>query len=333
MMEECMNRREFLKTGVLSFVYAAVAGASGGIALAGQSPARPGQQQAGYYRLRIGDVDVIALSDGTVPINAALLDAKPEHIGALLKASRATSPLDASVNAFLIVKGTRLILVDAGTGDLLGPTLNKLPAGLAAAGYKPEQITDILLTHIHSDHTGGLVVRNKPVFPNATIHLERKEAEYWLNPDNKAAANTHHKHMFDQAQNSVGPYAAAGKLRYFDGAEALFPGISSFPAPGHTPGHSFYILESKGEKLVFWGDTIHIAEVQFPEPGVTIQYDTAPEAAAKQRKLALAKAEQEGYLVAAAHISFPGVGRVVAANPGYRWIPVTYVNDAPTTDK
>jgi glyoxylase-like metal-dependent hydrolase (beta-lactamase superfamily II) len=322
----------FVWVGMLATILV-VSGGFGAEAFAGPAQPKLGQSQAGYYRMQVGDVDVIALSDGTIPVDAKLLDAKPERIDELLSASRIASPVDASVNAFLIIKDNRLILVDAGAGKLMGPTLGKLPASLRAVGYTPEQITDILLTHIHGDHSGGLMVDDRPVFPNAIVHVNRLEAEYWLDPANKANAPAHRRKMFDGARASVGPYADAGKLQLFDGRSAVVPGITSVPTPGHTPGHSFYVLESKGETLVFWGDIIHVAEVQFPDPGVTIQYDADPKAAAAQRRRAFEEAASEGSLVAAAHVAFPGVGRVAKDGAGYRWIVLPFVNDAHPTGK
>jgi glyoxylase-like metal-dependent hydrolase (beta-lactamase superfamily II) len=199
-------------------------------------------------------------------------------------------------------------------------------------GYTPEQVTDILITHIHTDHTGGLMDGTKRVFPNAVVHVERKEVDYWMDPASKQKAPEHQKIYFDQAAAKFKPYLDAGQVKTFEGAVELFPGIRSIPAPGHTPGHSFYSLERNGEKVVFWGDILHVAEVQFPDPTVTIAFDADPRAAAEQRKRAFADAAEKGYLVAPAHISFPGIGHVRRVDVGgeeYRWYPAPYVNDAP----
>ncbi|OLN25932.1 Methyl parathion hydrolase [Desulfovibrio sp. DV] len=285
--------------------------------------------QAGYQWLEIGDVQVVALSDGTIPVDTKLLHAAPERIDRLLAASRAVPPLAASVNAFLVVAGDRLVLVDAGAGKAMGPGLGKLTASLAGAGYAPGQITDVLLTHIHGDHSAGLTIDGKAVFPKAVVHVNRQEAEYWLNPANKDKALSQHRMMFDLAKTSLAPYVDSGRVQSFDGRMEIVPGITTQPSPGHTPGHSFYLLESNGKKLLFWGDIIHRAEVQFPEPDVTIDYDIDPKAAAAQRKQAMAQAADADIVVAAAHIAFPGVGRVARDGAGYRWLPVPYVNDAP----
>lgn len=286
--------------------------------------------QAGYYRLKVGDVEVTALSDGTVPLGALdlLHGAKPGEIEKLLADSYVRAPLDASVNAFLINAGDRLVMVDAGTSELYGPTLDKLVSSLKAAGYEPDQVTDILITHIHTDHTGGLMHGAERVFKKAVIHVEKKEADFWLTPANKDKAEASKKQYFDQAVAKVQPYVKAGQVKTFSGETQLFPGIKAVPAPGHTPGHTFYVLESKGEKIVFWGDIMHVAEVQFVNPSITIAFDVDPAQAAAARKKAYADAAAKGYLVAPAHVSFPGVGHLRADGTGYRWIPVPYINDA-----
>jgi len=297
---------------------------------AAEAPAtQASRYQAGYQHFKIGDVEVAALSDGTLPLPTLqlLTNAKPGEVASRLADAYQTTDVDASVNAYLIRTGDRLVLIDAGTGELYGPTLNKLEASLKAAGVRPEQVTDILITHIHSDHTGGLMDGKRMVFPNATLHIEQKEVAYWLNPGNRAKAPEGARKFFDEASAKVQPYVDAGRIKMFSGATELLPGIRAIPAPGHTPGHTFYSLESKGQKLVFWGDVVHVADVQMPDPAVTIVFDVDPTAAAATRKKAFADAVEGRYWVAADHISFPGVGHLRRDGEGYRWVPMTYVND------
>ena len=130
--------------------------------------------------------------------------------------------------------------------------------------------------------------------------------------------------FFLGAQGALKPYIAAGRFKTFEGNTDLVPGIKAQITHGHTPGHTFYVAESKGQKMVFWGDLMHVAAVQFENPGVTIQFDTDSKAAAAQRKRAYAEAAKQGYLVGVAHISFPGIGRLRAAGTGYTWVPVNY---------
>lgn len=298
-------------------------------AYAEATQAKLSQAQAGYYRMQLGEFEITALSDGTIPIPtmSLLTNTKPGEVENLLGQAYQTVNVDESINSFLVRVGKRLILIDAGTGLLFGPTLNKLEASLKSAGVSPDQITDILVTHIHTDHTGGLMGGNRMVFPNATVHMDKRELAFWLTPANRDCATAADKHYFDEATLKVKPYVDAGKVQVFDGATQLFPGVRSISSPGHTPGHSFYELQSKGEKLLFWGDLVHVADVQMPDPAVTIAFDVDPAQAAVTRKKTFADAAAGRYWVAGAHMTFPGIGHLRSDGQGYRWAPVTYVND------
>lgn len=291
-----------------------------------QASAQTTLQQAGYYRVKIGDYEVTALSDGTVPINLheLLTDIKPVEIDRLSKRSYQTATEEASVNAFLIRTGGKLVLVDAGTAELYGPSLGHLSESLERIGVQPKDIDAILVTHIHTDHTGGLMQGDTMVFPNATIYISQPEQDFWLSEESRKKAPERLKHWFKEAEDKVGPYLKAGKVKNFEYGKVLFPGITPLPTPGHTPGHTFYSLESKGERMVFVGDIIHAAAVQFPQPAVTIVFDVDKNAAAAQRRKAFSDAAQKGYWLAAAHVSFPGIGHVRAQGTGFSWIPVNY---------
>lgn len=278
-----------------------------------------------------GDVDVIALSDGTVGLqvlDGLLLNAKSGEVQSLLGDNYQKSPINASINAFLIRLAGRLILVDAGSAELVGPTTNKLPDSLRAVGVQPEQITDIFLTHIHPDHSGGLMEGNKKVFPNAIIQVDIREVTYWFDKSIAETAAEPLKTFFSQVDPKVKPYLDSGQLKTFDGATEFFPGFRSQPAYGHTPGHSLYVLENAGEKLVFCGDLGHVEAIQFDDPSVCIKFDSDSVTAAEQRKKTFADAAEHRYLLAFAQVSFPGVGHVRKEGDHYRWIPVEYINDA-----
>ncbi len=292
----------------------------------GQAPSPAPPTQAGYYRMQVGAIRVTALSDGTVPqdLHQKLTNTTPAETDQLLTHADLQNPVETSVNVYLLEMAGRLVLVDTGAGDLMGPTTGHLLTALRAAGYQPAQITDVLLTHIHADHSGGLLAGDQLAFPNATVHVSQTEADYWLSDANLAQAPAAAKKTFLAGRAKVQPYAAAGKLKLFTGNVELWPGLRTVASAGHTPGHSFYALESQGQQLVFWGDLIHAAAVQFPKPSITIVYDLAPQLAAATRAKACAEAVKQGYWVAADHVSFPGIGHVRANGPGYEWVPLNY---------
>ena len=279
----------------------------------------------GYYRFMLGDFEVTALSDGTVdlPVEKLLQEPAKKTIDALDKAFLKT-PLEISDNAYLINTGKRLLLVDAGAGDLFGPTLGKLMNNLKASGYKPEQVDDIVLTHMHPDHVGGLSANGVIQFPNAVVHAERHEGAYWLSQKNLDSAPAASKGFFQGAMASVNPYVQAGKFSPFDGSVELVPGVRSDPSFGHTPGHTSYMIESEGQKLLLMGDLIHVPAVQLDHPTVTIAFDSYPKAAAASRIKVFNQAARERTLVAGAHLPFPGIGHLRATGKTYQWVPVNF---------
>jgi glyoxylase-like metal-dependent hydrolase (beta-lactamase superfamily II) len=282
--------------------------------------------QAYYHRMKLGDNEIMALSDGTITIDLHKLleNINPAKIDQLSASSYQTSNEEASVNAYLLKLGGKNILIDAGTGELYGPTLGHLPERLRKIGVPPEAIDIILITHIHTDHTGGLMDGTKMVFPNATLYISKPEVDFWLGEESERKADKRLAHWFKEARDKVGPYLKAGKVKNFVYGKELFPGITPVAAPGHTPGHTFYAVESKGEKMLFVGDMVHASAIQFPVPTVTINFDVDPGAAAKSRIATFGDASEKGYWLAADHIAFPGIGHVIKEGQGFRWIPINY---------
>lgn len=282
-------------------------------------------QAPGWYRMMLGTFEVTALNDGTVnlPVDK-LLHAPQERIAKGLKKHFLSAPLETSVNAFLINTGTRLLLVDAGAGTLFGPTLGRLSAQIIAAGYQPEQVDDIFITHMHPDHVGGLVADGKRVFANATIHADKADQAFWLSKASMEAAPEDKKGFFQGAMASLNPYVEAGKFKAFGEDGELVPGIRVLATHGHTPGHASYVVESEGKRLVLLGDLIHVASVQLESPNITIGFDSDETQARAQRARMFKQLAKDGSLVAVAHFPFPGVGRLRAEGKGYSWQPLNY---------
>ena len=286
-------------------------------------------QAPGYYRVMVGDFEVTALSDGTValPMDKVLTDTTPAQVQAALARDFMQTPVETSVNGYLVNTGAKLVLIDTGAAGLFGPTLGKLLANLKAAGYRPEQVDEVYITHMHADHVGGLMNGTALAFPNATVRADRRDADYWLSQANLDQAAAADKGFFQGAMASLNPYIAAGKFKPFDGAKGdtdLVTGVKAVATPGHTPGHSLYKIESQGQTLMLWGDLIHAAALQFNEPSVTMVYDVDSKAAVVQRQQAFAEAASKGYLVGASHLAFPGLGHLRAQGKAYAWVPLNY---------
>lgn len=320
-----MDRRNFLRTiPTAALAFAGPVILENSVARAAAPFAK--EREPGFYRMPLGDYEITALSDGTIPLPLDQLyrETTAAHVEDALEAAFLNLPVEVSVNAYLVNTGDRLILIDAGTGSLLGPALGKLPQALTAAGYEPEQVDAVILTHIHTDHSGGLVLDGQRFFPNATLHVNRREVDYWLNPDQCAAAPEAKQNLFDEAVASITPYQEAGRLKTFGDNEDPIPGFRSIWRPGHTPGHSSIVVESGAETFVAWGDITHGDVLQFDEPKITIDFDEDPAQAARSRKAAFTEAVERRYWVAGAHIAFPGIGHVRTDSTEYDWVPANY---------
>jgi glyoxylase-like metal-dependent hydrolase (beta-lactamase superfamily II) len=322
--------------------FALLLGAAGWTVPAPVSAAAPQVrlQAPGFYRMVLGDFEITALLDGTHPFPAAevltkaradksagrskLFTDDPEQANALLSASDLKAPTEGSINAFLINTGSKLVLIDSGAGTLYGSCCGHLIENLRASGYQPEQVDEVLLTHLHADHVGGIAPGGIAAFPNAIIRSSKLDADYWLNDENERAAHDFLRPMFEGDKASLKPYILAGRYLPFEGEQEMLPGIRAIPTPGHTPGHTSYMVESRGQKLLVWGDVVHVAPIQFPDPSVTVEYDTDENQAEADRERIFADAAKQRYWIGAAHISFPGLGHVGERTARFMWIPGEY---------
>lgn len=284
------------------------------------------QQSAGFHRRRVGDMLVTAINDGAFDLPlAALRGIEPDAASAMLtEAFRPPAPRT-SVNAFLIQGNGSTILIDTGAAGAFAPTLGHLPARLAAAGVAPGEVDTILMTHLHVDHYSGLASpAGTASFPKAELVIPQAEADFWLNEAVAAAAADDPKATFAGAQAAVAPYRS--RLRLFSGADVA-PGIQAQPLPGHTPGHTGYLVTSGDAALLIWGDVMHVQDVQQRRPEVSMVFDTDPEQAAQTRLRALDMVAQDRLMVAGAHLHFPAFSWVRKLPEGYEVVPDAWLGD------
>ncbi|WP_375184623.1 MBL fold metallo-hydrolase [Aquabacterium sp.] len=288
-------------------------------------------QVPGYYRQMVGAFEVTALYDGQIMLDQKLLkNASATDIQKLLARQFRVSPTPTAVIAFLINTGERLVLVDAGAGRFFGPTLGQVVPSLKAAGYQPEQVDVVLLTHLHGDHVGGLVQDGQAVFPRATVFASAGDAAHWLSPEVASRAPEGAQRFFQMARDGVAPYVQADRFKTFTGDAEILPGIAPVLSHGHTPGHTSYLLRSRGQQLLVWGDIVHNAAVQFPRPTVTIEFDSDSRQALATRLKLLGWTARDALMVAGAHLPFPGLGQVRAEGKGrFAWVPLDYAPVAP----
>ena len=280
--------------------------------------------EAGFWKMKLGDFTVVALSDGMfdLPAEALLVEDRPGVVKTLLDKAKLAATVPSTVNGYLIDTGNKRILVDAGAGNLQGPGLGRLAHHLQAAGYAPGTIDEVLLTHLHPDHVGGIVKNGRAVFPNATVFVDAREAAFWQDASNLRKVDASVSASFDGTHAALQPYLAARRFQTFTAGARLAPGVTSIAMNGHTVGHTGYRVQSRGQTLVICGDVLHVAAVQFADPKVTIRYDSAPDDAQATREHLFEDAARHGYWLAAAHAPFPGIGRVKARGEGFEWQPM-----------
>ena len=267
--------------------------------------------------MRIGDVEVQGLSDGVLKTSVDLVIGMDRAQAAQLVGS-ADGSVYIPVNNFLIRRGGKVILIDAGAGNTMQPTLGKLPANLSANGVAPATITHIVMTHLHPDHANGLVDDSgNPHYPNAEIVVHETEAEFWLQPD---VANDEDRVKGNRARTkkNLKPYVDRIR-RVRDGEE--FSGFIPVLAPGHTPGHTCWLLASGASGFMAFGDVVHLSAIQISHPDAAVTYDLDKDLAIKSRKRILDMAATERFAIAGAHVDAPGFGYVVREGTSYAFEP------------
>jgi glyoxylase-like metal-dependent hydrolase (beta-lactamase superfamily II) len=262
---------------------------------------------------RIGTMEAVALRDGTITLLAG--DAKQSpwtntaEVTALLAAAGQTDGLiHLSVQPLLVRDGERVVLIDTGAGGRMG-TQNRLLASLRAAGVEPGQVTDILISHAHGDHVGGLAGADGALaFPNAVVRLSTPEWDYM-----KAGAA--------QAGEAALLAAVTPKVQAFAPGAQVTPSIKAVPLAGHTPGHSGYEIVSGTDRLLYIGDAMHSPVLSVQRPDWVNTWDSDSSAGVATRQGLLERGASDGARIYAVHFPFPGLGRFQRHDDGFVWVP------------
>jgi glyoxylase-like metal-dependent hydrolase (beta-lactamase superfamily II) len=266
---------------------------------------------------RVGAFSVTPLRDGLFPLEPSMIPAAESRAGqALLKGAGlpANGPSPEPVNAFLIRRGERHWLLDAGCGTVLGPGFDRVTAALTAEGVRPDQVETIWLSHLHADHAGGLLTPNRLArFANAELVLQEREVAYWSDAAARASAPAALSPMFETAQAVLAAYP--NRIRRVSGEAELAPGIHALPLPGHTPGHMGVLIADGSDRLLIWGDIVHSRILQLPHPDWTVIWDTDPAEAITTRQRILDRAAVEGLRVTGMHLATSG--KIERAETGY----------------
>jgi glyoxylase-like metal-dependent hydrolase (beta-lactamase superfamily II) len=292
-------------------------------------PARPGPDELvpSRYALRIGEIDVLVVSDGVLPLPTAMLahNIDPAVRAAWLKDMfLPPDAFDWALNVVVVRSGDQTILVDAGLGsdpDLHLPRAGQLIKRLEAAGIDLASVTDVVLTHMHMDHVGGLLVDGVKdrLRPDLRIHVAAAEVQFWEAPD---FSHVSMPPGFPDALRSAAKHFVKeyrGQLRTFEEEHEVAPGVVVRRTGGHTPGHSVVRVASGGEGLTFAGDLVFTVGFEHPEWYNGFEHD--PEEAARVRVGLLRELAATGELLVATHLPFPSIGRVAVTGDTFRWVP------------
>jgi glyoxylase-like metal-dependent hydrolase (beta-lactamase superfamily II) len=281
----------------------------------------PDRQVPGVHHRRVGDAVVTAVSDGHLDGSMAVLqNIAPEEAARMLRDAFRPVPRRTAVNTFLIHAGGRVALVDTGCGDAMAATAGRLQSNLAASGVRPEEVDAVLLTHMHPDHSNGLAdAEGRALFPRAELVMHEAEWSHWHDDAAMARADeTARERNFHAARDQAAPYR--DRLRLFKGGE-VFPGVTAMPFPGHTPGHSGYMVASGSDSLLIWGDIVHVPEIQVPRPEVTMAFDVDPAQAEATRRRVFDMVWTDKQAFTGMHLHFPGHARLLRRDGGYALLP------------
>lgn len=276
-----------------------------------------------FYDRMVGDLRVTAVLDGFFDLGRPLItNATAEQIDSGMANAylAAGDQIRLPISVHLVHGADGITMIDAGSGNAFGPTAGRIAAALATMGISTEQITRIVLTHMHPDHIGGLLsAEGTAVFGAASLHVHETDLKFWTDEAIAASVPDDSKPFFALARGVSSAYGE--RLVPFVGAADLGGGLSTVEAFGHTPGHSAVRVSDGTDQLLVLGDAAAVAAVQFAHPDAGIAFDADGAQAAATRKAIFDMAAADRIAVAATHLPFPGVGHVEKTDSAYAWVP------------
>ncbi len=309
------------RTALLGLAASAGAGSLGFSTVADAKAPMLKSQTSYYYRFPVGEFQATVISDGPLPLgepSATMKGMTKEEIAkALTDNFLPTDKIVLEQNILVLNTGARLVLFDTGMGTskMFGPTTGRLLASLKESGINPAQIDDILCTHAHIDHIGGLATLNgKRLFPNATIHISKADYDFWTD-EKKLTGDL--KAFVTHARQNLLPYK--DRIKFVEDGKDVLPGIQAMSAPGHTVGHTIFIIKSGAKSLAFTGDTTHHQILLTEKPRTEFAYDTDPKQAVQSRLKVFDMIASQKIPMIAYHFPWPGYGHLAKSGDGYRY--------------
>ena len=322
-----LNRRDFMRAG-------AAVGAAAGLAATGAPlPARASAPLTGplvpaVRRIRLGEIEVTTILDGAVSLpgpHPIFGEDQPAEAVEQLASANLLPPtrMQISFTPTIVNTGRELVLFDTGYGASQRPNAGQLQTQLATAGYRPQDIDIVALTHFHPDHVGGLIEAGQPAFPNARYVAPAREYDFWT--DDRLAT---HERLAGGHQLTL---ATIGRLaehcRFIKDGDSVASGITAMAAFGHTPGHTAYHIESDGKQLVITGDCANHFVISLQQPDWHVRFDMDKQAAADTRRQIFGMLAADRVAFIGYHMPSPALGYVEAHGTGFRYVPSSYQFD------
>ncbi|MCA6118351.1 MBL fold metallo-hydrolase [Bradyrhizobium sp. WSM 1738] len=316
-----LSRRSLLALGAGLGVGLGASTMLGGSALA-KAP-KLGTQTPYWHRFILGDAEVTVVSDGPLPLGdpSGTFTGVPKEEVKKMLSDNFLNPDNVVLeqNSPVVNTGDRLILFDTGMGTskAFGPTTGQQQKNLAAAGIKPEDIDAVVCSHAHIDHIGGLVgADDKPLFPNAQVYIAQSDFDFWTD---EGKLGSPLKDFIIHARKNLMP--VRDRIVFIKDNQEFLPGVTALSAPGHTVGHTIYMVSSKGKSFCFLGDLSHHSVLLLEKPRMEFAYDSDPKQAAASRVKMLDMLAAQKIPVMSYHFAWPGYGHVAKSGDGFRYYP------------
>jgi glyoxylase-like metal-dependent hydrolase (beta-lactamase superfamily II) len=284
------------------------------------------RQAPGFYRYKVGDIEVTAINDGFAqrPLEGFVRNAELSQVQqAMQEAFLPGNALPITFNTLVLNQGGRLTLIDTGNGDMGAPTSGTWMANFRAAGFAPAQVNTVVISHFHGDHINGLRLKDgTAVFPNAEVMVPAPEWAFWMDDARMNQAPEAMKGAFQGVRRVFGPIA--GNVKRYEMDKEVVPGLTAVAAPGHTPGHTAYMLSSGNGKLMIMSDITNHPALFVRNPDWSAVFDMDGDQARATRRRMLDMAASERAQVAFYHAPFPATGHIAKDGNGFRFIPVQW---------